>query len=322
MVDTSYRCITNRVLLIRPRCFGFNEETAKNNAFQVNPGPERDRKRTCEDALAEFDGLKAKLQLCGIEINEEMDREDKELPDSVFPNNWISFHSSDDGLGLKTAIVLYPMMAVTRREERQESIVKKWQEKLDATVIDLTSYEKKGMFLEGTGSMVLDRANHIAYACISSRTNTMVLQEFCDKLHYKPVVFHSSHVNSKGELVPVFHTNVVLSLCEKFALVCLDSIRDEKEKQLVKESLIQTGKYVVTITEHQMSSFLGNAIQLLGNDEKRYLFMSTRAYNVLDECQKTKICETSEIIHTPVDAIETNGGGGVRCMITEIFPQL
>ena len=321
MTDSSHHHITNRVLLIKPRCFGFNEQTAVDNAFQVNPGANVRPQRISEDAVKEFDLVAALLKSCGVQVNEELDRDDRKLPDSIFPNNWISFHRGSEP-GSKPTIVLYPMMAPLRREERQVAIVEKWQAQLDATVIDLSPFEKDEIFLEGTGSMVLDRINSIAYACISNRTNKIALLEFCEKLHYKPVVFRSSQVDSRGNCIPVYHTNVMMTLCEDFALVCLDSIRDRQEKDLVEQSLLNTGKTVINITESQMENFLGNSIQLADKNGKRYLFMSTKAHSVLQEWQKTKITESSEIVHIPIDTIETNGGGGIRCMIAEIFPPL
>ena len=311
--------ITNRVLLIRPRHFGFNEETAATCGFQEAPDDTCTKDKIRDDALVQFNKLKTLLESCGVEVNEENDRDDKELPDSVFPNNWLSFHTSHTPHQQPT-MVLYPMMAPKRRQERQDDIIRKWKEKLDAHVFDMSTFENDGVFLEGTGSMVLDRCNRIAYVCISPRTNRSLVEKFCETLNYKSVIFSATTLVSGTTLIAIYHTNVMMCIAEKFVLICLDSIRDENERRVVIDSLEKSDKHVIPITEHQMNQFVGNAIQLRNHGNNRYLFMSTKAYNALEEWQKTEINKTCEIVHTSVDVIEKYGGGGVRCMIAEIFP--
>lgn len=331
--------ITNRAFLVRPKNFRSNVETLQTCGFQdssltVTTDHHDDDGTHYQDesvkvslaAIEEFDKLSKMLQSCGINVTEESDRQDLELPDSVFPNNWISFHSNDTSTSpaisasKPSSIVLYPMLSKIRRLERQDSIIHKWQEELNADIFDLTHHEKEGMFLEGTGSMVLDRAHRLAYACISPRTNASLLKMFCEKMNYQPVVFNATHKSTDGATIDIYHTNVMMSIAEKFALVCLDSIRDEAERKMVVESFEKTGKAIIPITEHQMTNFAGNALQLFGRDNQRFYFMSTKAFQALDDWQKAEISKSSEICHTSIDVIEKHGGGGVRCMIAEIFP--
>ena len=312
---------TNRILLIRPRNFGFNEETAESSGFQEAPSDTTDTNKIRDDAINEFDQLKTLLESCGILVNEESDRDDKQLPDSVFPNNWLSFHTSRTPSTAQPTMVLYPMMATKRRQERQDSVIRKWQEELHADIVDMSKFENDGIFLEGTGSMVLDHSNRIAYACVSSRTSPLLVETFCEKLGYKPIIFNATKF-VKDSLFPIYHTNVMMSIGEEFALVCLDSIRDDSEKQLVKDSLEKSRKRIIPITEHQMNEFVGNALQLRNHGNTHYLFMSTKAYNALEEWQRIEISKSNTIVHTAVDVIEKYGGGGVRCMIAEIFPPL
>ena len=318
--------VTNRVMMIRPRSFGFNEQTAGDNAFQIDPtksngsyltDPEQVRKL----AIVEFERLLSLLKSCGIQVHEELDRDDLKLPDSVFPNNWISFHSplAQD---TPSKIALYPMMANTRRNERQDTLIRKWTESLQAEVLDLTYFENNKLFLEGTGSMVIDRVNRIVYSCLSARTHEDPLKTFCHELNYTPVIFNATQKSSLGNYVPIYHTNVMLCLGEEFAMICLDSIRNESERIMVKNSIEKSGKEVIPITELQLNNFVCNSLQLCNKNGKRYVVMSTKSYEALKDWQKEKILESSEIAHCPVDVIEALGGGGVRCMIAEIFPPL
>ncbi len=310
---------TNRVLLIRPSSFGFNEQTALSNSHQQPPQDNSPSflAKISENALQEFIGLKTLLESRGIEVNEEHDRKDVKLPDSVFPNNWLSFHSSGGGGGGPVNIMaLYPMNSPSRRLERQDCIVDKWCQKLGAQLVDMSASEKDSEFLEGTGSLVLDRVNHIAYACVSPRTTRSLVEKFCEKFRYKPVIFHTNHSS------PEYHTNVVLSIASKFSVICLDSIEDKKEQEFVRETIENSGKVVIVATKQQMNNYVCNCLQLRGNDNKTYLFMSSTAYSALEEWQISEISKFSEIVHAPVDVIERYGGGSVRCMIAEIFPPL
>lgn len=312
---------TNRVLLVRPQHFGSNVETKETCGFQ-DSSPEQEHVGSDvgiikQSAAKEFEKLLQLLKSCGIEVTEEQDQKDLELPDSVFPNNWISFHDNKP-----TTIVTYPMLSKLRRLERQDSIILKWQSLLSADVLDLSHHEREGVFLEGTGSMVLDRTNRFAYACISPRTNVPLLNEWCDKLNYRPIVFNATHKSANGDMMDIYHTNVMMSIAEKFVIVCLESIHDKSQRKMVEENFKNTGKTIIPITAHQMANFAGNALQLFGSDNQRFYFMSTRAYETLEEWQKEEISKSSSICHTAIDTIENHGGGGVRCMIAEIFPPL
>ena len=309
---------TNRVLLIRPSSFGFNEQTALSNSHQQPPKNNSPSFLTkiSEEALQEFIGLKTLLESRGIQVNEEPDRKDVKLPDSVFPNNWLSFHSSGGAGGGGPVMALYPMNSPSRRLERQDSIVDKWCQKLGAQLIDMSASEKDSEFLEGTGSLVLDRVNHIAYASVSPRTTRSLVEKFCEKFRYKPVIFHTN------PSCPEYHTNVVLSLASEFSVICLDSIEDKKEQEIVRETIKSSGKVVIVATKQQMNNYVCNCLQLRGKDNKTYLFMSSTAYSALEEWQISEISKFSEIVHAPVDVIERYGGGSVRCMIAEVFPPL
>lgn len=309
-----YRSITNRVLMIQPLNFGCNPETACDNHFQ-NTGTGLQAKEAKEKATREFAGLVSALTAAGVQVNVEEDQEDVVVPDAVFPNNWISFD------GDRRLLVLYPMMAEVRRKERRWELVQKWRKLLGAAVIDFSGYEEEDKFMEGTGSLVLDRSNNVAYACRSARTHPDVVHHFCQALSYKPVVFSASQ-RVGSDLKPIYHTNVMMSVGEDIAIVCLDTIRDKQEREMVRLSLEASGRTIVTITEEQVNSFLGNVLQLSTQVGNKLLVMSTCSYNSLDESQKQQIEASSTIVHAPVDTIETLGGGGVRCMIAEVFPPL
>ena len=309
-----YRAITNRVLMIRPRCFGFDPETANDNHFQRKLDGVKAAQGQAM-ALKEFEGLVSALRSAGVEVNVEEDHKDEAYPDAVFPNNWISF-DGDRGL-----LILYPMMAKLRRKERRPDLIRKWQRQLQLAVLDMSGYEEEGMFMEGTGSLVLDRLNSVAYASRSARTNPEVVKHFCQALGFKPVIFSSTQCVGE-QLKPIYHTNVMMSVGEDLALVCLDSIRDVQEREMVRSSLEESGRIIVTITEEQVNHFLGNALQLYGHEGKKLLAMSTRSFKSLERWQREKIEASSTIIHYPVDTIEALGGGGVRCMLAEVFPAL
>ncbi|MBZ4187831.1 citrulline utilization hydrolase CtlX [Niabella beijingensis] len=296
---------TSHLLMIRPIAFGFNAETAVNNAFQKQNG----NWDVNEKAQQEFDQLVALLQHHNIKVQVIQDRPQPYTPDSIFPNNWISMHN--DG-----QIVLYPMFAPNRRPERAKGVVDALKEQFVIySTVDLTGYEKEQRFLEGTGSMVLDRVHQKAYACISPRTDTRVLYDFCGVLDFTPVLFHAADANG----TPVYHTNVMMSIGEDYAILATDTITDKTQRDLVLRSLSETGKEVIPISIGQMEHFAGNALQVRNTAGQRFLVMSDAAFGSLSPDQRKQLEKFNPILHAPLDTIEQNGGGSARCMIAEIF---
>lgn len=290
--------------MIRPVNFLYNKETAVNNAFQVQ-SPETDVQ---QKAIGEFDRFVEKLRSNNIDVTVVNDTPEPHTPDSIFPNNWISFHN--DG-----TIVLYPMFAHNRRLERKPDVLNEVKSSFSTTrVIDLTEYEHNDKFLEGTGSMVLDRDNKIAYACISPRTDEQVLKDFCTRMNYSPVLFHAVDKNGKA----IYHTNVMMCVGDSFVVVCADSIVDKQEQAAVVTSINNSGKEVIAITPDQMNHFAGNMLQVQNREGKKFLVMSTQAYQSLTPQQLSLLEQYNEIIHSPLDTIESNGGGSARCMMAEI----
>ncbi|SDC05347.1 hypothetical protein SAMN04487894_101208 [Niabella drilacis] len=291
--------------MIRPIAFGFNPETAVNNAFQKKDNDWN----VNEKAQQEFDGLVALLKQHQIDVCVIQDQPQPYTPDSVFPNNWISMH--DDG-----QIVLYPMFAPNRRAERSKGVTDQLKEQfIIYSKVDLTGYEKEQLFLEGTGSMVLDRVHQKAYACLSPRTDERVLLDFCEVLDFTPVLFHAADKNG----TPVYHTNVMMSVAEDYALIAPDSITDPAERDRVLQSLASTGKTVIPITLSQMEHFAGNALQVRNAGGQRFLVMSSAAFGSLTALQRQQLETYNPILHTPLSTIEQNGGGSARCMIAEVF---
>lgn len=296
---------TSHLLMIKPVRFDFNAETAVNNSFQQQSKDEA----VAEKATKEFENFVTVLTNAGVDVTVVLDTAEPHTPDSVFPNNWISFH--EDG-----TIFLYPMFAVNRRLERKPHVLKAIQEKFNiANTIDLSGYEDKGIFLEGTGSMVLDRDHRIAYACLSPRTDQDVLNDWCGKAGFRPVPFVS--VDSKGD--PIYHTNVMMCVADAYVVICLDSIADEEERELVIAALTETGKEIIEISFEQMNQFSGNMLQVHNNTGQKYLVMSTQAYKSLTEKQIKQIEQFNPILHSDITTIETNGGGSARCMMAEVF---
>jgi hypothetical protein len=290
--------------MIRPVNFSFNAETAVNNAFQVAAADER----TAEKALAEFDGFVQVLRDNGVDVTVIDDTPEPYTPDSVFPNNWVSFHQ--DG-----TVCLYPMYAMNRRAERKPDVLEALSRKFSiGKTLDLSPSEKEGIFLEGTGSMVLDRENKIAYACLSPRTNKKALQDFCEKMSYHAVVFRA--VDSAGR--DIYHTNVMMCVADKYAVICLDSLPDAAEKELVEVAVRSTGKDLVEISLEQMNHFAGNMLQVHNARKEKLLVMSTQAYESLTTAQTKRLTSFNRIIHSPLTTIETNGGGSARCMMAEV----
>lgn len=296
---------TSNLLMIKPVRFDFNAETAVNNSFQQASADQQ----VSEKAAAEFDRFVSVLSNAGVQVTVVEDTPEPHTPDSVFPNNWISFHT--DG-----TIFLYPMFAVNRRLERKPHVLSAIAEKFRVeNTIDLSAYEQQQLFLEGTGSMVLDRENKIAYACLSPRTDIQVLNDWCNKAGFRPVAFTS--VDSKGD--PIYHTNVMMCIADRFAVICLDSIPNETEKRSVIATLQDTKKEVIEISFDQMNHFAGNMLQVQNTRGDRFLVMSSQAYNSLTAEQIKRIEHYNPILHSDITTIETNGGGSARCMMAEVF---
>jgi len=304
--------ITGHLMMIRPMNFGYNAETAKSNAFQTEPEKTGESSNTIrEKAVAEFDNFVTILENHGIKVTVIEDKNDPITPDAVFPNNWVSFHQNG-------ATITYPMESVSRRFERNESIIDHLAETLEVhAVFNLDTYEDKGLFLEGTGSMILDRVNSIVYACLSPRTNLEVLEVFCKLMNYRKVVFHAVD----GGRQPIYHTNVMMAMGETFVVVCLDSILDAKEKDTLKKYFYETKKEVINITLDQMNSFAGNMLQVKNDKNVTYVVMSSQAHASLRPDQIRHLERHTQILHAPIPTIETYGGGSVRCMMAEVFLQ-
>ena len=304
--------ITNTVLMIRPIQFRMNEQTSVNNYYQKTPEntlPEAVNKM----AVKEFDGLVSKLKKVGIQVIVVEDTKEFDTPDSIFPNNWISFHANG-------TIGLYPMFAENRRLERKESILEAVESLgfVIKNVVDYTSAEADNVFLEGTGSVLLDRVNNKAYCAISDRADEELFIEFCEDFEYTPVVF-SAYQTVNGKREKIYHTNVMMCIGETFAVVCLASIDDKKERKSLINNLQEDGKKVIEISEDQVNQFAGNMLQLKGADAASYLVMSQSALNSLRPAQIKIIESHTTILSSPLDTIESCGGGSARCMMAEVF---
>jgi len=299
---------TQHVLMIRPFNFAFNNQTALSNVFQkatadINPGVIQQK------ALEEFDTLVEVLKAKGIEVKVVADTMEPAKPDAVFPNNWASFH--EDG-----TVILYPMFAPNRRLEKRSEIIGILRADYKIkNIVDLSGYEFIDRFLEGTGSVVFDHDNSIAYACLSSRTNQELLYILADRLHYEPLWFYA--YDARG--VEIYHTNVMMCIAEKFVIICIDAIRDEKQKELVANTIIKTGHELIAISFDQMTKFAGNMLALKNNLGQDLLVMSQTASDSLTVDQKSRMSKYCEMVSVPIPTIETIGGGSVRCMIAEIF---
>jgi hypothetical protein len=297
---------TSTILMIRPIRFGYNEQTATSNAFQNNIDLKAEEAQT--NAIQEFDGFVTMLRGNGVNVIVINDTPSPHTPDSIFPNNWISFHDNGD-------ILLYPMQAENRRLERREDIIRQLEENYSVKhVIDLSRFEAQNQFLEGTGSMVLDRVNKIAYACLSPRTDAEVLEAFSQEEGYKILLFNS--VDSHNQ--PIYHTNVVMCIGSEFAVICLESIKVEQEKQLVINTLKGSGKEVIDISFDQMNRFAGNMLEVESTTGEKLLVMSQKAYQSLTAEQVATLSQYARLIYADLDTIETLGGGSARCMLAEI----
>ena len=301
----THKMTTSNILMIRPAAFAYNQQTAVNNTFQK----ENNATDAQEKALKEFDAFVEKLRLNGIKVTIVQDSVQPHTPDAIFPNNWVSFH--EDG-----TIVTYPMFAANRRLERQKAVIPAIAEKFFVRgTIDLTDYENSNAFLEGTGSMVLDRDNELAYACLSPRTNATPFYGFCDAMGYNPVIFQA--VDNNG--IEIYHTNVMMCVADEYVVICLDAVKDELQKQMLIARFKETNKVIVTINMEQMNHFAGNMLQLENATGEPVLIMSSQAYHALTEEQINLLESFNSIIHSPLNTIEENGGGSARCMIAEIF---
>ncbi len=301
--------------MIRPVSFRMNEQTAVNNYYQQSL-----KGVSVEDiqfkAVTEFDNFVAKLRKVGVEVVVIEDTLVPSTPDSIFPNNWSSFHKNGK-------VGLYPMFAENRRFERREDILDKLEEKgfIINDIIDYSSAEDENVFLEGTGSIVLDRVNGVAYCALSARADEGLFIEFCEDFEYTPVVFHAYQtVNGKRELI--YHTNVMMAVTQKSVVVCLDAIDDKKERKNFINHVLMSDKQIVKITEEQVEHFAGNMLQVLGSDKKPITVMSQDAFDCLTDYQLDILSKEATILSSDLSTIEACGGGSARCMMAEVFLEL
>ncbi|MDH4031323.1 MAG: arginine deiminase-related protein [Chromatiales bacterium] len=301
--------LARSVLMIRPVAFHSNPQTAASNRFQDDPGTV-DRALEQRAAATQFQGLVDALLAAGVGVVVEPDTPEPETPDSIFPNNWVSLHA--DG-----SVVLYPMMAPNRRAEVRPDVIERLSSdrgfRVDR-VIDMTSHASGGHFLEGTGSMVLDRVGRVAYACISPRTTLEALADFGQRLDYDIVTFSALDRNG----IPIYHTNVMMSIGEDFAVICDESIEDPDQRDAVWRKLEDSGKEVISITRAQMRRFVGNCLQLEATNGSRLIAMSRQAEEALEDGQLKRLRTHGRIVSAPIQDIERSAGGSVRCMLAEI----
>jgi hypothetical protein len=292
--------------MIRPVRFDFNAETAVNNHFQQQQSQNGD---IAAKAAQEFDQFVQVLRDAGIVVTVVPDSPEPYTPDSIFPNNWISFH--DNG-----TIFLYPMFALNRRQERKPAVLDTIRSKFTVSDIkDFSHYEQTNRFLEGTGSMVLDRVHKIAFACLSPRTDASVLNDWCQQAGYRSVAF----LATDGVGQPIYHTNVMMCVADSYAVICMDAIPDPAEKALVRSALVGSGKQIITISLEQMNHFAGNMLQVKNVSGQTFLVMSTQAFRSLTPEQVSALETYNPILHADISTIETNGGGSARCMMAEVF---
>ncbi len=304
---------TPYILMIRPSNFGFNVETAANNAFQVQDdqmSPEAMR----QQAISEFDEMVKRLRAAGVQVMVAKDSLRPVKPDAIFPNNWVSFHQ--EGF-----VVTYPMFAPTRRKERRRQVI-------DLVLkagfqsnhrVNLEFNEKRNRFLEGTGSIIFDHQYQLAYACLSQRTDASLLDDLCAEIGYTSVVFHA--VDAAGQ--DIYHTNVMMALGETFVVICMGSVRDAQERAMLEQKFKETGKTIVDISLDQMNHFAGNMLQVRNTEGQTFLVMSEQAFKILSNEQVAVLEKHTQLLHSPLYTIEKYGGGSARCMMAEVFlPQV
>lgn len=300
---------TNTILMVEPIAFGYNAQTAVNNYFQMN----NESKETQSETLREFTAFVKKLRTKGINVITVKDTLVPHTPDSIFPNNWVSFH--EDG-----TVVLYPMFAENRRLERRNDILKVLRKDgfMISAVKDYSIFESENKFLEGTGCIIIDHQNKIAYGAISMRLNEEVFIKWCSEFSYRPIIFNSFQ-NVNGRRLPIYHTNVMMCVGSQYVVICLDTIDIVEERALVEQTLTQSQKEIIEITEYQMQQFAGNMLEVRNGEGKPFLVMSESAFRSLTSKQIQAIEKYTEIIHSDLHTIEENGGGSARCMIAEVF---
>ena len=298
--------------MVRPARFAFNEETAENNYIQIRSelsDQESEKERISEEAIKEFDAFVKLLRANDVDVTVVQDTPDPHTPDSIFPNNWFSSHFSGE-------LVLYPMFAPNRRQERKPHIIELLKRNMNhRKVVDFTFWENEGEYLEGTGSMVFDRRKKIAYCCRSPRTSEKVLADFCSRMNFQPVIFDAVDKNNNN----IYHTNVMMAIGMQVAVICLESIKDEDERKKVISQLNSTGKIIVDISLEQVSQFAGNMIEVKSRNGSPLMIMSASAHNSLTSSQENIISTYNRIVSAELGTIEKNGGGSARCMIAEIF---
>lgn len=293
------------ILMVRPFQFYFNQQTAANNFFQSNITIENAN----ELAIAEFDAMVEQLRTHKIKVQVVQDTKDPSTPDSIFPNNWFSTHAGG-------TLCLYPMYAKNRRAERKLSVLDFLQKNYKIeNLLDLTDLEKEGKFIEGTGSMVLDHQNKISYGCLSERLDKEAFTYWCNKMQFKPISFKALDHKAQS----IYHTNVMMCMGNQFVVICLESIPDEQEKQIVLESFLQTNKEVITISQDQLNHFAGNMLQVFDVDEKPHLILSNQAYKTLNVAQLKSLEKYNPLLPISIPTIEALGGGSTRCMMAEIY---
>ena len=301
---------TNSILMIRPINFGYNEETAQDNHYQIKELP---HKNVNERAQKEFDNMVKNLRQNGVSVHVFQDDENEYTPDSIFPNNWVSFHENGD-------VGLYPMCAENRRMERRPEVLDFLENEgfTISNIVDYSSAESENKFLEGTGSMILDRENRLAYCSISNRSNEDLFIEFCEDFEFTPIIFNSFQTVGNKRL-PIYHTNVMMCVTTDYVIVCLDSIDDKNQRKNISSFIKDSGKKLIEISENQVESFAGNMLELVNDKGESILVMSKSAEDSLNENQKNIITKYSRIISSDINTIETCGGGSTRCMMAEIF---
>lgn len=297
---------TSHILMVRPVNFGFNDETAESNAFQQQD--KSDKNSVQKKALSEFNNFVTALKANGVDAIVVDDTPEPYKPDSIFPNNWVSFHTDGN-------VFLYPMQAENRRLERREDIISGLEDQFKIHhIVDLSRFEEEGKFLEGTGSMVLDRENKIAYTCLSPRTDRDVLDIFCQQEGYTAICFDA--LDEKGKAI--YHTNVMMCIGSKFAVICMDSVPNPHEKIVLTESVKNSGKEIVDISFEQMNQFAGNMLEVKNKAGETLIVMSKTAYKSLTDEQKNILTKFGKLVFSDISTIEKNGGGSARCMLAEV----